>query len=116
MLKRKSAMKIHLKSTVIATVFLSVFTVIPALTAATPVLARESTLFIIGAAYAGSVYRDGYFDYHHVWHRWRGPREADAFRAQYRARYVDEFHEGLPDPTDPANDVSLRNRSDALAR
>ena len=53
-------------------------------------------------------YDDGYYDRSHRWHAWRGTREREWYRVNYRNNYRsmrhDRDHDGVPDRFDRDRD------------
>lgn len=76
-------MKKSLKMTLIASAICAagMATTVPA--------SAQPTGFSFRVGDVAIAYQDGYYDHRNRWHSWRGAREHDWYRANYRARYYD---------------------------
>ncbi len=105
----KKALRSPLASSLITAVLLGAFAAAPVMTAATPAMANEATLFVVGPGYVQHVYRDGFFDRYGVWHLWRDAYQARDFQYRFRDRFIDEDHDVIPNRFDALPAHSYRN-------
>lgn len=85
-----------------------------AVTVPAPASARETLRFSFDVGGVTLAFRDGYYDHHHHWHKWRSRNEMRSFRARYSRRFRDYDHDGVRNAYDYDRDGDgIPNRFDA---